>query len=451
MQLEIILFAILCNYLRKHLQKTNAAAGWDIIFTGGIIFSILLILTNVFLPSVKPFNSILSSIILLGTAYLILKREEFKNVRFVVYTFLPFVAINLAEDVARLISPSFSDKYDNITGVAQFFSLVWLFVMLYVYNKQRKTLEKERQKASQKEEELKISEALKQQLEIQVGARTAELRAQKEELEKTIIDLKATQDQLIHAEKMASLGELTAGIAHEIQNPLNFVNNFAEINSDLINDVQEEIKAGNTDEVIALTNDLKQNNEKISYHGKRAESIVKGMLQHSRKSSGNKEQTDINNLIDECIRLSFHGLRAKDKSFNADFTLDLDKNAGSLNIVPQDIGRVLLNIFNNAFYAVTEKKLQGLDGYEPKLIVNSYRQPDKFVITITDNGNGIPAAVQEKIFQPFFTTKPTGKGTGLGLSISYDIIVKGHGGKIKIDSKEGEYTTFIIELPIKEN
>jgi signal transduction histidine kinase len=247
---------------------------------------------------------------------------------------------------------------------------------------------------------------------------------------------------------MASLGELTAGIAHEIQNPLNFVNNFSEVNKELIDEMKEEIAKGNFDEVKAISNDIKKNEEKISHHGKRADAIVKGMLQHSRSSSGVKEPTDINALADEYLRLAYHGLRAKDKSFNAKFETHLDKSMGQINIVAQDIGRVLVNLINNAFYAVSEKKKQTDAGYEPTVTVVTKNLGNKVEIMVKDNGAGMPPKILEKIFQPFFTTKPTGQGTGLGLSLSYDIITKGHGGEIKVNTKENEGTDFTIHIPI---
>ena len=268
---------------------------------------------------------------------------------------------------------------------------------------------------------------------------------QAKEIEKAYNELKTTQTQLIQQEKMASLGELTAGIAHEIQNPLNFVNNFSEVNTELINELEAEVDKGNMEEVKAIAKDIKSNEQKINQHGKRADSIVKGMLQHSRTSAGQKELTDINALADEYLRLSYHGLRAKDKSFNVDFKTNFDESIRKINIVPQDIGRVLLNLYNNAFYAVNEKK-QRLNGtFEPIVNVSSTKDNGKVVIKVADNGNGISQKVLDKIFQPFFTTKPTGQGTGLGLSLAYDI-VKAHGGDIKVETKEKEGTVFTIIL-----
>jgi signal transduction histidine kinase len=265
-------------------------------------------------------------------------------------------------------------------------------------------------------------------------------------IEQAYNELKSTQAQLIQSEKMASLGELTAGIAHEIQNPLNFVNNFSDVNTELVDELQQEADKGNLDEVKAIAKDIKENEEKINHHGKRADAIVKNMLQHSRTSSGKKEPTDINALAEEYLRLSYHGLRAKDKSFNAITKTDFDNNIGKIDVIPQDIGRVILNLINNAFYAVSEKQKQNLSGYEPTVSVSTKRNNGKVEIKIADNGNGIPQKVLDKIFQPFFTTKPTGQGTGLGLSLSYDI-VKAHGGEIKVETNENEGTQFIIQLP----
>jgi signal transduction histidine kinase len=273
------------------------------------------------------------------------------------------------------------------------------------------------------------------------------LNKEKQKVEQTLKTLTSTQAQLIQSEKMASLGELTAGIAHEIQNPLNFVNNFSEVNKELLAEMNEEIENKNFDEVKALAKDITDNEEKIIFHGKRADAIVKGMLQHSRSTSSTKEPTDINKLADEYLRLAYHGLRAKDKSFNATLKTDFDNSIGNINIIPQDIGRVILNLITNAFYVVDEKKKLGIENYEPTVSVTTKKVGDKVLISVKDNGNGIPQKILDKIFQPFFTTKPTGQGTGLGLSLSYDI-VKAHGGELKLETKEGEGSEFIIQLPI---
>jgi signal transduction histidine kinase len=297
------------------------------------------------------------------------------------------------------------------------------------------------------------SNKLQKKANHQLNDKNLQIEKQSESLKKTLEELKATQAQLIQSEKMASLGELTAGIAHEIQNPLNFVNNFSEVNTELIGEMKHELKAGNTEEAIFIANDIEANEEKINHHGKRADAIVKGMLQHSRSSSGMKEPTDINALCDEYLRLSYHGLRAKDKSFNAILETHFDPAVGKVNVAGQDIGRVLLNLFNNSFYAVNERKKQNPDprlgNYEPTVYVSTEREGDHILIKVKDNGNGIPEKVLEKIYQPFFTTKPTGEGTGLGLSLSYDIVTKGHGGEMKVETQEGEGSEFIIQIPIR--
>jgi signal transduction histidine kinase/ligand-binding sensor domain-containing protein len=294
-------------------------------------------------------------------------------------------------------------------------------------------------------------------LEEKVESRTKQLKD-------SIETLKSTQAQLIQSEKMASLGELTAGIAHEIQNPLNFVNNFSEVSNELIDEMKDELEAGNLQQANEIASDLRQNLEKIAHHGKRADAIVKGMLQHSRSSSGVKEPTNINALADEYLRLAYHGLRAKDKSFNATMYTNFDQSIGNIDVIPQDIGRVILNLITNAFYAVNEKKRNGLINpeavikntqkvYEPTVSVTTSLVPSSeggaaVFISVSDNGNGIPQKALPKIFQPFFTTKPTGEGTGLGLSMSYEIVTKLHGGEIKVDTKENEGTVFTIILPV---
>ncbi len=274
------------------------------------------------------------------------------------------------------------------------------------------------------------------------------LQQQKAKTDQALLELKATQTQLIQSEKMASLGQLTAGIAHEIQNPLNFVNNFSEINTELIAELKGEIEKGDLEEVKVLANDIEENELKIIHHGKRADSIVKGMLEHSRASTGKREPTDLNALVDECLRLSYHGMKAKDKEFNAKIDANYDENISKINAVPQDISRVLINLLNNAFYAVVEKKRQLNGMYEPAVSVCTKKLDGKVEIHVSDNGNGIPQNIIDKIFQPFFTTKPTGQGTGLGLSLSYDII-KALGGEIKVESKKEEGCAFIIELPYR--
>jgi signal transduction histidine kinase len=278
--------------------------------------------------------------------------------------------------------------------------------------------------------------------------RNEQIQNQRNALEQTLAELKTTQNQLIQSEKMASLGELTAGIAHEIQNPLNFVNNFSEINTELIDEMQQKIDNGNFDEAKTIASDIKENQQKINQHGKRADFIVKGMQQHSRTSTGEKQLTNMNVLANEFFNLAYHGLRAKDKTFNATLSTNLDKNLPPIAAVQQDMGRVMLNLFNNAFYAVNQKQKISTQGYKAEVSVTTFAENGHIVIEVKDNGNGIPDAIKDKIMQPFFTTKPTGEGTGLGLSLTYDMVVKGHGGTIDIDSSENSYTKFIIKLPL---
>ncbi len=303
--------------------------------------------------------------------------------------------------------------YGFITGI---FVLLLVAFMLYRNNQQKQN-----------------ANAILQQKNIEIDKQRAKA-------EIALSELKATQAQLVQSEKMASLGELTAGIAHEIHNPLNFVNNFSEVNTELIEEMKKELQTDNKEEALLLADDIKENEQKINHHGKRADAIVKGMLEHSRASTGKKELTDINALADEHLRLAYHGLRAKDKDFNATIETSFDESIGKIEVIPQDIGRVLLNLFNNAFYAVTEKKktptLKG-ENYEPIVSVSTKRLNDKIEIRVKDNGVGIPQKAVDKIFQPFFTTKPIGQGTGLGLSLSYDII-KAHGGELRMETKEGK-------------
>ncbi len=335
----------------------------------------------------------------------------------------------------------------SITGYSLSFPLS---LLVYVSMRFKEIINEVRENALQVVQlsEEKKEAALNRQkiLEQEVNRQTAEIRT-------TLDNLKATQAQLIQSEKMASLGELTAGIAHEIQNPLNFVNNFSEVNKEMLEELKVESgkpKAERDGQLeIELINDIIQNEQKINHHGKRADSIVKGMLEHSRSGSGKKEPADINTMADEFMRLSYHGLRSKDKSFNSELTTNFDPGLPKINVVQQDVGRVLLNLFNNAFYAVNQKQKITEAEYKPEVTVTTSAENGQVIIKVKDNGIGIPDAIKEKIMQPFFTTKPTGEGTGLGLSLTYDMVVKGHGGSIDVDTKENEYTLFTIKLPVQ--
>ncbi len=330
-------------------------------------------------------------------------------------------------------------------------STTFLLAMYVVANTQKRSLAKEEKQREQEAQARRLVAAQNAELERLVAERTAALTQQAEALQEALTELKTTQSQLIQAEKMASLGELTAGIAHEIQNPLNFVNNFSEVSAELLDELTEEQAKASPDVALEvdLLADLQQNLEKITHHGQRAASIVRGMLEHSRASNGERTPTDLNALADEYLRLAYHGLRAKDKGFNATLQTDFAPALPLVEAVSQDIGRVLLNLFTNAFYAVRKRQQAGEAGYAPTVRVQTAQEEDEVVVRVRDNGTGIPEEVQQKIFQPFFTTKPSGEGTGLGLSLSYDLVVKGHGGTLEVDSQEGEYTEFVMRLPLQ--
>jgi len=338
------------------------------------------------------------------------------------------------------------DEHGNFEGILVF----WVGILFFVARSQHKTLAAEAKRRLDAEQEQHRIVTQNHTLEYEVNQRTAALARQTNELRTTLQELRDTQDQLIQAEKMASLGELTAGIAHEIQNPLNFVNNFAEVSTELAQELAEERSRSPRDTQLEaeLLSDLKQNILKITQHGRRASSIVRGMLEHSRASTGERTLTDLNALADEYLRLAYHGLRAKDKSFNATLNTDLAADLPAVAVVPQDIGRVLLNLFTNAFYAVHRRQQQGEPGYAPTVSVRTKRVGDEVEVCVQDNGTGIAEDVQQKIFQPFFTTKPSGEGTGLGLSLAHDIVTKGHGGTLAVESKEGQGSLFSIILPV---
>lgn len=449
MSLEPILLFVMVRYFWQMLRKSGIEATWQKLLLQAQYAIVVLVIAQEVLH--LDFINWIWSASLIALVILSFKKTELSFSRKIIYAVLPLIVLSVTENLLELISKNLAERYSEYYSYLYLAAFTWMIAMFLVSRKERKALEEERKKRQQEEERSQLMAAQKAQLEGLVAERTAELTKQKEELQHALEELKATQSQLIQSEKMASLGELTAGIAHEIQNPLNFVNNFSEVNTELVNEVQEEVNnltiAGDKKEnLVELLNDLMQNQQKITYHGKRADAIVKGMLQHSRKSTGKKEPIDINALADEYLRLSYHGLRAKDKSFNADIKTDFDSSIDKINVVPQDIGRVLLNLFNNAFYSVQKKKEEGNGAYQPIVSVSTKKHKGKVEICIKDNGMGIPQQVMDKIFQPFFTTKPTGQGTGLGLSLSYDII-KAHGGELKVETEEEAFAEFIILLP----
>ena len=469
---------LLLYFFRHYFQTFVYTKRWDKYLIAISFLWLIACVSKYFFPALTFSKGIYISVFLLVLISAFITLFKFKklghsNVKPFTIALIPLLLSIPTVLVIIIIFVVGGNKYDdalfsNVGNYLMFSSICWMvlyftWTLFRRYDQQSKELTKQalalEKIAREKEEERsRLIELQKIELEKLVEERTAELKY-------SLQNLKATQAQLIQSEKMASLGELTAGIAHEIQNPLNFVNNFSEVNQELLAEMKEEIEKGNLEEVKLLVNDIVANEQKINHHGKRADGIVKGMLQHSRTSAGQKELTDINALCDEYLRLSYHGLRAKDKNFNATMKTDFDNSIGNINIIPQGIGRVILNLLNNAFYAVDEKNKSGAKHYEPTVLIGTKIVNNKVEIKVSDNGNGIPQKVLDKIFQPFFTTKPTGQGTGLGLSLSYDI-VKAHGGEIKVETKEarplarlshsdgadpvgrGEGATFIIVLPV---
>jgi signal transduction histidine kinase len=439
------------RFIRKHLNTEVSLPLLDVYIKGLTFFVVpfLLLLSLSDTEWYSPIINLCWFFVFFAIIYVLWLLRKNSLANSLLKGCVPFFVVATLRDFLMFFSPSLLNEFDGTAELIYLGGLVWMLAFVLSANNQLKALRKEEEKNI-----LVVGE--NEKLEILVKERTTEILAQKEQLESTIEELKATQNQLVQQEKLASLGELTAGIAHEIQNPLNFVNNFSELNIELIAELKETFFAKNEakdeNSVKELLKDVTLNMEKINHHGKRASSIVKGMLQHSRASTGQKEITDINGLADEFLRLSYHGLRAKDKSFNAEFKVELDSDLPSIEAVPQDIGRVLLNLINNAFYAcaersrISEVQLSRVS-YKPLVTVSTQKADKNIEIRVKDNGVGISGENLEKIFQPFFTTKPTGKGTGLGLSLAYDIVTKGHGGSLEVESMDGEGTMFVVKLP----
>lgn len=445
------------HWLRTSLETARRIPEWDTVLSKVWLGSFIFFgLSNI--PALSFIGDWYGKIIFLLFLITVYFLKEYRPARMLLLALLPHGIVYCITFVFKLLAPSFYETYSGFFITAEGFTFFWL-IGFGIYALVQSS--KERKLRIKQEEEARLAEARKAELEQMVNDRTTELTQEKEKLELTVGKLKAAQAQLVQSEKLASLGELTAGIAHEIQNPLNFVNNFAELSVELADELKEEIgkleiPEKDKDYVAEILGDLTSNQQKINHHGKRAASIVTGMLQHARTSTGTKEPTDLNALADEYLRLSYHGLRAKDSTFNAKMVTDLDPAIGKMEVVPQDIGRVFLNLINNAFYATQQRKRHAPESYEPTVSISSKKENGQVVFKIKDNGTGIPDEVKAKIFQPFFTTKPTGQGTGLGLSLSYDIVVKGHGGNLKVESSEGQGpsaeqagTEFTIILPIQ--
>lgn len=454
----IILFGV--PIMRKYLQTEVNAPKWDYYLKILRVFGPVLFVFNLIFDEQEYTFQLLWDCIFLFIVYVIYELRNQHIAQVLLRATAPLVAIFIIDDLLVFWIPDFAEEFNSQIDIAKVFGFLWLFAFGVGASNQHKSFLAEQKKREEEEAERHLLEAKKLELEYQVTERTAELVQQKEELLHALEDLKTTQAQLIQKEKLASLGELTAGIAHEIQNPLNFVNNFSELSVELAQELIEELEKPEIDKLYLaeILGDLTKNQEKINHHGKRASSIVKGMLEHSRTGTGEREMTDINKLADEYLRLSYHGMRAKFKDFNSDYEFIADESLPLVNCVPQDIGRVLLNLINNAFYAVASASHSHKSDYSPKVTVSTrYLSEAPGVpaegkttgeLKVSDNGTGMSKEVQEKIFQPFFTTKPTGEGTGLGLSLTYDIITKGHGGTIEVESVEGEGTTFTVKLPL---
>jgi two-component system, NtrC family, sensor kinase len=453
--MKTLITAGVMKFLRDYLETSVRMPEWDRYLKYAWVAAIPLLGIAKIL-SLNFINEKYHYIILFIVVYAVNKSKDFRSARLLLIATVPILAFSIFNDFLNFILPSFHKSFSSLFETIKGFTICWTIGFGIYALRQNK---RERIQRKKEEEERKAIEAKRLELENQVAERTLELTKQKEELELTLLQLRTTQTQLIQSEKLASLGELTAGIAHEIQNPLNFVNNFSELSVDLAKELKEELEKPEKDWGLIddLTNDLIQNQDKINHHGKRASNIVKNMLEHSRTSTGIKEPTDINALADEYLRLSYHGLRAKDKLFNATMVTHFDESLPNITVIPQDIGRVLLNLINNAFYAVNQRNQQlasslkqgesSTETYTPSVFVSTKQIKKTIEIRVKDNGTGMPESVKNKIFQPFFTTKPTGQGTGLGLSLSYDIVTKGHGGTLEVKTKEGEFTEFIITLP----
>jgi len=445
---------VFARLLRKFLNTAQRAPRWDKILDKIWVPGVVILgLAAVFQLQTKLLDETYLLFVYLTFIALLLQLRSYKPARTLLLALVPFALYSFFELLLNVVATGFIKEYDDTFDSWQGFSVIWMVTFAFIARNQKRSLETDLL-LREKEEQEKLRIATQNtELERMVSERTAALTQQAEALQSALTELRTTQAQLIQAEKMASLGELTAGIAHEIQNPLNFVNNFAEVSVELCQELREEVEKVELAEadknyLLEILNDLSHNQLKINQHGQRASSIVRGMLQHSRASTGERQSTDLNGLADEYLRLAYHGLRAKDKTFNATFNTNFDEAVQKVEVLPQDLGRVLLNLFNNAFYAVQQRQKQGEPGYQPTVTVSTKQLPQQVEIRVRDNGTGIPETLRRKIFQPFFTTKPTGEGTGLGLSLSYDIVTKGHGGTLAVESQEGKGTEFIISLPV---
>ncbi|WP_310392334.1 ATP-binding protein [Hymenobacter sp.] len=454
---ELLLVApiavLIVRALRKFLDLPARLPGWSRvlgwIWVPGVVLFFVALGLKLKMPTLV--DAYWLGVLLVLVAALARVRD-YRPARTLLLALLPFVLYKAVEFVLQEPSGKLPKRFEAFMDTTQGFAIIWVVTFIFIARSQKKNLEKERLLREEEDRAKRLIEVQNVELERLVAERTAALTRQAEELRTALTELRTTQAQLVQAEKMASLGELTAGIAHEIQNPLNFVNNFADVSVEILGELREEQARAARDAGLEaeLLDDIAQNLQKIHHHGQRAASIVKGMLEHSRASAGDRQPTDLNRLADEYLRLAYQGLRAKDKSFNATLQTDFAADLPAVEVVSSDLGRVLLNLLTNAFYAVRQRQQRGEPGFAPTVAVHTRQQGEQVEIRVRDNGLGIPEAVQQKIFQPFFTTKPSGEGTGLGLSLSYDIVTKGHGGTLTVSSQEGKFTEFLISLPLNQ-
>jgi two-component system NtrC family sensor kinase len=453
--ISIVIAFLVVRWFRRFMNTATYLPQWDnVLKQSWLVFIVFLVIGQLFSIKDSHLSDWYLFITFSGIVVALFLMRSYRPARTILLAVIPFMFCFLVSTLLESIVPSFAKQYGDLIDSSKIFASIWLFTFVIIARNQKKTIEADRLKQEAEAERTRMIEAQNVDLEQLVQARTAELMGQKEELQQALVHLQAAQNQLIQSEKMASLGELTAGIAHEIQNPLNFVNNFAEVSVELVDELKEELAKSEIDKdyILDLADNLTLSQQKINHHGRRADAIVKAMLQHSRSSTDERQLIDINALCDEFLRLSYHGLRAKDKEFNAELITQFDPKADKIMAAGQEMGRVLLNLFNNAFYSVSEKKKRkiGPADYMPLVQVSTKRLSDQIEIRVRDNGLGIPQEVLDKIYQPFFTTKPTGEGTGLGLSLSYDIITKGHNGTLTVNTSENEFAEFVITLPASD-
>jgi two-component system, NtrC family, sensor kinase len=450
MALINIISLFLLFYLKKSSGVQEIPVQLNRYYKYGMIAAGVLIFLGISKLPPQLLYELLSFALVGGVIYLILNTPELEHQKTLAVTPLPIVAVELLDYLIETISPSIYEILDNYLDAASFFALIWAVTMWLNHRKQMKEIEIERIFLKEQERQLKATAEQKSQLETLVAERTSEILKQKEELQDALHHLQSTQEQLIQQEKLASLGQLTAGIAHEIKNPLNFVNNFSELSVDFLEEIGEEMaKISDSKEkenILELLEDVKSNLVKIRHHGSRADSIVKSMLMHSRGGTGTMDPTDLNALIREYSNLAFHGMRANPNPINVDIRLDLDETIHLINLNAEDFSRVILNLMKNAFDAMRDKITEMGSVYKARVEIQTKDMGDHFLIKIEDNGPGVPDEIRDKLLMPFFTTKKGTEGTGLGLSITHDII-KSHEGKLNIESKVGEFTRFSILLP----